>query len=179
MSPTANYDHRVQSESRDIDHLFEAESPGGPERAVGFMMWRVSRQYLRSIDRALAPLSLTHLKFHTLTLIAWLSKTEQVITQKRLSEFSDIQPMQVSLILKGLEDAGLIVRARAAADTRAKVVQLTAAGWQSLKEALPIAVQCQEAFFGDAARPDSDLLRLLSELDTHVSPDGAAQNTPR
>lgn len=78
-----------------------------------------------------------------------------------------------------LEASGLIVRARPATDTRATVAHLTAAGWQILKQALPVAVRCQEAFFGDAARPDSDLLRLLSELDTHVSPDSAVQKTPR
>jgi DNA-binding MarR family transcriptional regulator len=135
------------------------------------MMWRVSRQYLRSIDRALAPLGITHLKFHALTLIAWLAKTEQAITQARLSEFSDIQPMQVSLIVRGLEEAGLITRVRATTDTRTKLVELTADGWQTLREALPIAVEQQNAFFGGVADPDGDLLRLLSKLDTHAAQD--------
>lgn len=161
----------MQPEPHEIDRLFSEVSPGGPEKAVGFIMWRVSRQYLRSIDRALAPLGLTHLKFHTLTLIAWLAKTEQAITQARLSEFSDIQPMQTSLIVRALEEAGLITRVRATTDTRTKLVELTADGWQTLKEALPIAVKQQTAFFGDVADPDGDLLRLLTKLDTHAAQD--------
>ena len=161
----------MQPEPGEIDRLFARVSPGGPENAVGFMMWRVSRQYLRGIDRAMAPLGITHLRFHTMTLIAWLSRTEQAITQARLSDFSDIQPMQVSLVLKGLEDAGLITRVRSTTDTRTKLVELTADGWRTLEEALPIAVDQQAAFFGDAAMPDSDLLRILVELDTHSASD--------
>lgn len=157
----------------DIERLFAHVSPGGPENAVGFVMWRVSRQYLRALDRSLASLGLTHLKFHTLTLIAWLSATEDAITQIRLSEFSDIQPMQVSLVLRALEEAGLITRARATADSRAKTMELTSSGWQALQKALPVAVEEQERFFGPDARPEGELLHRLFHLDQSRQPNSA------
>lgn len=164
------YSYGVQIDPAEIDRLFAAVSPGGPENAVGFVMWRVVRRYLRGVDRALAPLGVTHLQFQALALTAWLSRTESCITQARLSEFSDIQPMQVSLLLKALERAGLVTRSKGTADPRVKVIELTERGWQAVREGLPVVIAEQERFFGDGAGPGAELGVTLIRLD-HVKPD--------
>jgi len=165
---SGRYGAFVELPRTEIERVFSAESPGGPENAAGFVMWRLVRRYLRGVDRALAPLGLTHLKFQALALTAWLSRTEPLITQARLSDFSDIQPMQVSLLLKALEKDGMVTRSRGKADPRVKVITLTAEGWQAVRDALPIVVAEERQFFGADAGPDAVLHATLMRLDrTH------------
>lgn len=168
MPGSGRYGAFVELPRTEIERVFSAESPGGPENAAGFVMWRLVRRYLRGVDRALAPLGLTHLKFQALALTAWLSRTEPLITQARLSDFSDIQPMQVSLLLKALEKDGMVTRSRGKADPRVKVITLTAEGWQAVRDALPIVVAEERQFFGADAGPDAVLHATLMRLDrTH------------
>jgi DNA-binding MarR family transcriptional regulator len=145
--------------------LFATASLGAPENAVGFVLWRVVHRYQREIDRALAALGLTHLQFTTLALTAWLGRSGAAVTQAELARFGDIQPMQVSLMLKALADKGLVVRPRSQADSRAKHVAVTAAGLVALRRALPIAIGVQERLFGAAGRPGGSLLTALLGLE--------------
>ena len=148
-----------------IQDLFATSSLGAPEKAVGFVLWRVVHRYIREVDRALAPLGLTHLQFTTLALAAWLGRTGETVTQVALARSADIQPMQVSHMLKTLEDKRLVTRARNAADTRAKHIQVTAAGLRALRRALPMGIEVQRRLFGEEGKPGGRLLATLQRLD--------------
>ena len=151
--------------SRAITKLFESASLGAPEHAVGFVMWRVVHRYQRAVDRALAPLDLTHLQFTTLILAAWMGRSGGAASQAELARFGDIQPMQVSHMLRALEAKGLVARPRNAADERGKRVEVTAAGLAALAKALPVAIGVQRRVFGDAGRVGGPLLKALLRLD--------------
>jgi DNA-binding MarR family transcriptional regulator len=148
----------------ELREMFEHESLGAPERAIGFVLWRMFHQYQRAIDRALAPLDLTHLQFTVLTLIAWAAKSGETVSQIELSRSSDIHKMQLSNILKTLEQKGWVNRTSSDADTRAKDVELTRAGLTRVQKGLPIAIEVQRLLFGEEGMPGGDLLGRLVDV---------------
>jgi DNA-binding MarR family transcriptional regulator len=154
----------VKPKTAELKEMFERESLGAPERAVGFVLWRLLHQYQRAIDRALASLDLTHLQFTVLTLIAWSARNGEVVSQVELSRSSDIQKMQLSNILKTLEQKGWVSRTSSDVDTRAKDVELTRAGLTRVRKGLPIAIEVQRNLFGESGMPGGELLTTLVAL---------------
>jgi DNA-binding MarR family transcriptional regulator len=148
-----------------INRMFDTVSLGAPENAVGFVLWRVFHRYQREIDRALEALDLTHLQFTTLTLVAWLGRSGDAVTQAALSRFGDIHPMQVSLMLKALEQKRWVLRVTSDVDVRAKHVELTARGLTVLRKALPVVIDVQQRMFGDDGAKGGRLLELLLRID--------------
>ncbi len=155
----------MSKDKRAIAHLFETASLGAPENAIGFVLWRVVHRYQREIDRALAALDLTHLQFTTLAMAAWLGRVGETVTQSKIARSSDIQPMQVSHMLKTLESKGMIARPRSSADVRANSVQVTAAGLKLLGKALPVVIEVQRRLFGEEGNVGGSLLTALLRLD--------------
>ncbi|ORA26667.1 MarR family transcriptional regulator [Mycobacterium aquaticum] len=146
--------------------MFATASLGGPEKAVGFVLWRVLHRYIREADRALADFNLTHLQFQTLALAAWLGRAGEPVTQVQLARAGDVAPMQVSHMMKALEDKGWIARPRSASDVRAKNVEVTADGVAVLRRALPVMVQLQREMFGADGAPGGRLLTALLRLES-------------
>lgn len=153
------------TDAKAIAHLFATVSLGAPEKAVGFVLWRVLHRYVREVDRALSGLDLTHLQFQTLALAAWLCRADEPATQSDIARAGDIQKMQVSHMLKTLEDKGLITRPRRTSDVRAKHVKVTAAGLARLRQALPEVIDVQRRMFGDDGMPGGSLHTTLLRLD--------------
>jgi len=148
----------------EIAKVFATASLGSPESAIGFVLWRVFHKYQREVDRTLEPLDLTHLQFTTLTLVAWMSKSGQEVTQATISRFGDMHPMQISLMLKALEKKLLIERSTSQRDIRAKRATVTRAGLSALRVALPLVVSVQRQMFGEGGAPGGRLLKMLSDI---------------
>ena len=148
-----------------LQKLFDEVSLGAPENAVGFLLWRVSHRYVREMDRALEPLGLTNLQFETLIQSAWLGRSGERVTQADLARFGDIQPMQVSQMLKTLEGKGLIARVSSQSDRRAKYVKVRGPGLSALRRALPLVLDVQLRFFGEEGRVGGSFLAALVQLD--------------
>src|SRR6187402_1134954 len=66
------YQDMMSMDVEAIRALFAEASLGGPDKAVGFVLWRVMHRYQRAVERALAPHELTHLQFTTLAMTAWM-----------------------------------------------------------------------------------------------------------
>ncbi len=144
--------------------LFETASLGAPENAIGFVLWRLVHRYQRELERELASVNLTHLQFQTLALCAWLSQSSELVTQSQLARAGDIQPMQVSYMLKALEDKGFVARRAHSSDPRAKRVAPTAAGLRVLRQAFPLAIEVQRRLFGSDGVPGGSLHSTLLQL---------------
>jgi DNA-binding MarR family transcriptional regulator len=155
----------VSNDADAIAELFATASLGGPEKAVGFVLWRVLHRYIREADRALAEFNLTHLQFQTLAMAAWLGRSGGPVTQAELARAGDVAPMQVSHMLKALESKGWVRRVRSTADIRAKNVEITAGGLAVLRRALPVMIAVQRDVFGDDGAPGGSLLNALSRLE--------------
>ena len=155
----------MAAEPRTLADLFEHDTLGAPENAVGFVLWRVVHRYVREIDRALAPAGLTHLQFTVLATTAWMGRSSKTVTQVALARFSDIHPMQVSQMLKALEGKGLVARPRSETDTRARRIEVTEAGVAALRRSMPLAIAVQALLFGEAGKPGGDLLTALLRIE--------------
>lgn len=155
---------------RALADFYARETLRAPDQAVGFVLWRVMHRYQRAVDRALAPLDLTHLQFTTLAMAGWLCRTGEPATQAELARRADIHPMQVSLMLKALEAKRMIARERSASDPRAKHVEITPSGLEALRAAMPIVIGVQKAMFGDAGAAGGELLAGLRNVERAQSP---------
>ena len=164
----------MRHDANAISELFRTDSLGGPDHAIGFVLWRVVNRYIREVDRSLAAarVDLTHLQFETLIQAAWLGRDGQATTQSTLARFGGIQPMQVSLMLKTLESKALVVRPRDPADVRTKRVEVTPAGVETLRQALPVVIDVQRRLFGERGGPGGDLLASLLQLDANARETG-------
>ena len=151
----------AKTDPETINEMFEAASLGAPENAIGFVLWRIAARYQREADRALAPVGITNLQFVTLALIAWLGRSGESVTQVELARFGGIHPMQVSQTLKMLDRKKLVTRRQSRSDTRAKKVEVTPAGFTTLRHAFPAMIEVQGRLFGEAGRPGGSLLAAL------------------
>src|SRR5664279_4436500 len=115
----------MSADASAIAQMFETISLGAPQNAIGFVMWRIVHRYQREVEQALRPMDLTHLQFVTLTLVAWMTRTGDKATQSELARFGDIHPMQVSKVLKALEQKKLVERTPAPGNALAKRVAIT------------------------------------------------------
>lgn len=155
----------MDNDTRAITKLFETVSLGAPQNAVGFVMWRVMHRYVRAVDRALGRLDLTHLQFTTLTLLAWMAREGDAVTQAELARFGDIHPMQVSNILKALERKAMVGRMPKPGGGMAKNVAITPAGLAGLRGALPLVIAVQRELFGEEGAAGGGLLAALVRID--------------
>lgn len=151
---------------RELAAFYDRETLGAPERAVGFVLWRVMHRFQREVDRALGPLGLTHLQFTTLAMVGWLGRAGTPVTQAELARRAEIHPMQVSLMLKALEAKVLVARPRSRSDTRAKNVEITPEGLARLRAAMPVVIALQRGLFGEAGAPGGALLAELRAVET-------------
>ena len=163
--PSSRLDEAMSADPRAIAEFFDRESLGAPENAVGFILWRVVHRYQREIDRALSPLNLTHLQFTTLAMAGWLCRTGEPVVQVELARRAEMHVMQVSLMLKALESKRLVARLRSVSDPRTKRVEITAAGLDTLRAAMPIAIAIQNRMFGAAGAPNGALLNRLRDVE--------------
>jgi DNA-binding MarR family transcriptional regulator len=168
-SPIAFHLHRGTKplivQPKTLADFYDRETLGAPENAVGFMLWRTMHRFQRAVDRELAPLDLTHLQFTTLAMVGWLGRTGIPVKQADLARHADIQAMQISLMLRALEAKGFVARTASASDTRAKRVEITRAGLDGLRAAMPVVIGIQRRMFGKAGGPKGALLAELRRVE--------------
>jgi DNA-binding MarR family transcriptional regulator len=94
----------------------------------GFLVWRLSMKWRVAVDRALAPLGLTHAQYSLLGSLRDLGAQDRAPSQRELADHTGLEPLYVSKLARALESAGLVVRAVDVHDVRARRLSLTAAG---------------------------------------------------
>jgi MarR family transcriptional regulator, organic hydroperoxide resistance regulator len=114
-------------------------SPAGP--TPGFLVWRLSMKWRVAVDRALAPLGLTHAQYSLLGSLLDLEQSGVSPSQRRLADHTGLEALYVSKLARALEGAGLIERSRDSADTRAVRLSLTAQGRGVTDRAITVVQQ--------------------------------------
>jgi DNA-binding MarR family transcriptional regulator len=136
----------------------------GPEESPGYLLWRATLLWQRTVRDALAPHELTHVQFVILTSGWWLAEHGLRPTQKDIAAHAATDQMMASQVLRRLETKGLVSRVPDPGDTRAMIVALTREGRARLTAALPDVEAADEAFFsaleGDRSRFIADLVQL-------------------
>lgn len=90
------------------------------------------------MDRAVAPLGLTHAQYTLLGSLYGLSLAGTRPSQRKLADFAGLEPIYVSKLIRALESAGMVVRDRHPADPRALRLTLTGKGLAAIGEAMTV-----------------------------------------
>jgi MarR family transcriptional regulator, organic hydroperoxide resistance regulator len=106
------------------------------EPTPGYLVWRLSMKWRAAVDRALAPLGLTHAQYVLLASLYGMELDGQRPTQRELADHTGLEALYVSKLARALDADGLIRRERDPADTRAVRLALTSRGQQVVQPAI-------------------------------------------
>lgn len=96
------------------------------------MKWRVA------VDRAVAPLGLTHAQYAVMASLYGMSRSGLRPSQRRLADHTGLEPLYVSKLARALETAGLVDRTRDPSDPRAMQLSLTEKGRDVTRRAIGV-----------------------------------------
>lgn len=133
------------------------EKPPKPERPTpGFLVWRLSMKWRVAVDRALAPLGLTHAQYSLLASLRGMEKAGRQPTQRELADHSGLEALYVSKLARTLEADGLIERTRDVQDTRAVRLGLSNRGREDVKAAIEVVHAVLDRLVAPLGGLDSD-----------------------
>ncbi len=113
------------------------ENSGGRPTA-GYLVWRLSLKWRVAVDRAVAPIGLTHAKYVLLSSLYGLRRGGEQPSQRRLAEHTGLEALYVSKLARALEADGLLARDRDPVDTRAVRLVLTDRGVEVTRRAIDV-----------------------------------------
>jgi DNA-binding MarR family transcriptional regulator len=135
---------------------------------TGYLLWRVATKMRAAVDRALAPLDLSHAQYTLLASLYGYSRSGAKPSQRELADWTGLEPIFVSKLARALEQDGLIERSQHPADPRAVQLQLTDAGADTALRAITIVHALQEELTapigGTRSQRNRDLVRTLQTL---------------
>lgn len=111
---------------------------------TGYLLWRVTTKWRTEVDRAVAPLGLTHAQYTLLASLYGLSRANTLPSQRELADFTGLDPIYVSKLVRALEGSGLVDRTRHPADTRAMQLSLTDQGVDAARAAIDLVHALQQ-----------------------------------
>jgi MarR family transcriptional regulator, organic hydroperoxide resistance regulator len=104
----------------------------------GYLVWRLSIKWRVAVDRALAPLGLTHAQYVFLASLLGMQRTGGQPCQRELADHTGLEPLYISKLARTLEADGLIERTRDRDDTRTVRLALTGLGRKTVRPAIAI-----------------------------------------
>ncbi|MFE7191768.1 MarR family winged helix-turn-helix transcriptional regulator [Kitasatospora sp. NPDC057541] len=146
------------------------------ERATaGFLVWRLSMKWRVAVDRALAPLGLTHAQYALVASLHGLARSGEQPSQRQLADHTGLEPLYVSKLARTLEAAGMLARTRDPRDPRAMRLALTEQGLDVTRRAITVIQQLLDQLLAPLGGQDSARTRqfkdeLATLLDTPLDP---------
>jgi MarR family transcriptional regulator, organic hydroperoxide resistance regulator len=135
---------------------------------VGFLIWLVSTRWRAATDRALAPLGLTHAQYSVLAPLYGMSAGGARPSQRELADFTGLDPVYISKLVRALEREGFVTRAVKAGDPRAVELALTERGMTTVREGIQVVTAMRDRLTrplgGNDGAQTAELARLLLEL---------------
>ncbi|MEU1458498.1 MarR family winged helix-turn-helix transcriptional regulator [Streptomyces avermitilis] len=163
-------------------------SDTAPEGATpGFLVWRLSMKWRVAVDRAVAPLGLTHAQYSLVATLVGMHRTGMRPSQRQLADHTGLEALYVSKLARALESGGLVDRTRDPADPRAIRLSLTPQGHEVARQAIKVVHRLLEQLLQplgglDGARTahfTHELRALLdAPLDTSIELDTAIELDP-
>ncbi|MEU5099343.1 MarR family transcriptional regulator [Streptomyces sp. NPDC020996] len=150
-------------------------SKGSPGPTPGFLVWRLANKWRVAVDRAVAPLGLTHAQYSVVASLYGMRHTGERPSQRRLADHTGLEALYVSKLARALEAAGLIERTRDPRDPRAVQLALTERGRAVTRQAIAavqgLLQQLLEPLGGlDAPRTRAFTDELTTLLDVPLAP---------
>lgn len=157
-----------------------SESNSGSEGATpGFLVWRLSTKWRVAVDRAMAPLGLTHAQYSLVASLYGMQHAGERPSQRRLADHTGLEPLYVSKLARALESAGLILRTRDPRDPRAVQLALTEQGQDVTRRAVKVVQGLLEQLLEPLGGLQSPRTRAFTDelavlLDVPLDPAGAS-----
>jgi DNA-binding MarR family transcriptional regulator len=129
---------------------------------TGYLVWRLAMRWRAAVDRAVAPLGLTHAQYSTLASLRELTARGERPSQRRLAAYTGLEPIYVSKLVRALEQGGLIARVPDPADARAVQLTLTDRGKEVIDQAVKIVHDLHGTLTAPLGGPDSAETRALA-----------------
>lgn len=141
----------------------------------GFLVWRLSMKWRVAVDRAVAPLGLTHAQYSLVASLYDMQRSGLRPSQRHLADHTGLEALYVSKLARALESAGLVERTRDPRDPRAVQLALTEEGRDVTRRAIKVVhgllEQLLEPLGGlDSARTREFSRDLATLLDTPLGP---------
>lgn len=150
-------------------------SKGSESASPGFLVWRLSTKWRVAVDRAVAPLGLTHAQYALVASLYGMQRSGERPSQRRLADHTGLEPLYVSKLARALESAGLLERSRDPRDPRAVQLALTEPGRERTRQAIEVVQgllgQLLAPLGGlDSARTREFRRELAALLDVSLAP---------
>ncbi|MGV9316348.1 MarR family winged helix-turn-helix transcriptional regulator [Streptomyces sp. NPDC003691] len=113
-------------------------SNASPGPTPGFLVWRLANKWRTAVDRAVAPLGLTHAQYAVVASLYGMQRAGERPSQRRLADHTGLEALYVSKLARSLEAAGLVERARDPRDPRAVQLALTEQGRDVTRRAVAV-----------------------------------------
>ncbi|MEZ0064448.1 DNA-binding MarR family transcriptional regulator [Streptacidiphilus sp. MAP12-20] len=157
-----------------------SKAPNAPKSGPtpGFLVWRLSLKWRVAVDRAVAPLGLTHAKYSLVSSLYGMQRAGRRPSQRELADHTGLEPLYVSKLARTLEADGLVERVRDEVDTRAVRLALTERGSEMAQQAIELVQGLHEqllAPLGGLAgeRTGAFVAELTALLDVPIGIDNA------
>jgi DNA-binding MarR family transcriptional regulator len=135
-------------------------------RNFGFLLKNVSRKYSLRFERQTQEMLL---KYSNCKALAYLERNEGV-SQSKLAELTEIDPMTMVRILDRMEADGLVERRPDLSDRRARCLYLTPNSKPVLDEIWQIAEQIYSEIFAETSQAERDVfLDVLGRINRNLS----------
>lgn len=143
---------------------------GSEQATPGYLVWRLSTKWRVAVDRAVAPLGLTHAQYSLVASLHGMRHAGERPSQRRLADHTGLEPLYVSKLARALESAGLIERTRDPRDPRAVQLTLTEQGEDVTQRAITVVQGLLERLLEplgglDSARTRTFAAELATLLD--------------
>lgn len=126
------------------------------------MRWRAA------MDRALAPLGLTHAQYSVLAPLYGMSAGGARPSQRELADVTGLDPVYISKLVRALEREGFLARSVRASDPRAVELTLTGRGADAVREGVGLVDALRDRLTrplgGNEGTRTAELARLLLQL---------------
>lgn len=150
-------------------------SASSPSPTPGFLVWRLANKWRVAVDRAMAPLGLTHAQYSLVASLHGMQRAGERPSQRQLADHTGLEALYVSKLARALESAGLIDRTRDPRDPRAVRLALTEQGEAVTRQAIEVVQQLLQQLLEplgglDAARTSAFTAELTALLDAPLAP---------
>ncbi|MFJ4870465.1 MarR family winged helix-turn-helix transcriptional regulator [Streptomyces sp. NPDC088757] len=146
-----------------------------PGPTPGFLVWRLANKWRVAVDRAVAPLGLTHAQYSLVASLYGMRRTGERPSQRRLADHTGLEALYVSKLARALEAAGLVERTRDPRDPRAVQLALTEQGRTVTRQAIAVVQELLRQLLEPLGGPDAPRTRAFTEeltalLDVPLAP---------
>ncbi|WP_405861728.1 MarR family transcriptional regulator [Streptomyces sp. NBC_00090] len=138
-------------------------SKGSPGHTPGFLVWRLANKWRVAVDRAVAPLGLTHAQYSVVASLYGMQRTGERPSQRQLADHTGLEALYVSKLARALESAGLVERARDPRDPRAVQLALTEQGRAVTRQAVTVVQELLQQLLEPLGGLDAQRTRAFTD----------------